>query len=192
MSLAHLNAELRDSRAVVPAAAARTILEVKDLVTHFPVRNGVVKAVDGVSFTLERGKTLCIVGESGSGKSVTARSILQIVDAPGRIVSGSMILHRGDGTSVDLAKLDPRGKAIRAIRGREIAMIFQEPMSSLSPVHTRRRPDHGSAADPFEAGQAGGPRPLRRRCCSRWKFPTRRPPSTATRSSFPAACASAS
>jgi peptide/nickel transport system ATP-binding protein len=136
MSLAHLNAELRDSRAVVPAAAARTILEVKDLVTHFPVRNGVIKAVDGVSFTLERGKTLCIVGESGSGKSVTARSILQIVDAPGRIVSGSMILHRGDGTSVDLAKLDPRGKAIRAVRGREIAMIFQEPMSSLSPVHS--------------------------------------------------------
>ena len=61
------------------------ILTVRDLVTHFPVRAGVVKAVDGVSFTLERGKTLCIVGESGSGKSVTARSILQIVEAPGRI-----------------------------------------------------------------------------------------------------------
>jgi peptide/nickel transport system ATP-binding protein len=122
-----------EERATTPAAA---ILEVTDLVTHFPVRNGTVKAVDGVSFTLERGKTLCVVGESGSGKSVTARSILQIVDAPGRIVSGSMVLHRGDGTSVDLAKLDPRGKAIRAVRGREIAMIFQEPMSSLSPVHT--------------------------------------------------------
>jgi peptide/nickel transport system ATP-binding protein len=117
-------------------APAPTILEVTDLVTHFPVRNGIVKAVDGVSFTLQRGKTLCIVGESGSGKSVTARSILQIVDAPGRIVSGAMILHRGDGTSVDLAKLNPRGREIRAVRGREIAMIFQEPMSSLSPVHT--------------------------------------------------------
>ncbi|MET4069770.1 peptide/nickel transport system ATP-binding protein [Bradyrhizobium sp. S3.2.6] len=112
------------------------ILEVKDLVTHFPVRNGIVKAVDGVSLTLERGKTLCIVGESGSGKSVTARSILQIVDAPGRIVSGAMMLHRADGTSVDLAKFNPRGREIRAVRGREIAMIFQEPMSSLSPVHT--------------------------------------------------------
>jgi peptide/nickel transport system ATP-binding protein len=123
----------RDDRAT---ALAATILEVTDLVTHFPVRNGTVKAVDGVSFTLQRGKTLCVVGESGSGKSVTARSILQIVDAPGRIVSGSMILHRGDATSVDLAKLDPRGKEIRAVRGREIAMIFQEPMSSLSPVHT--------------------------------------------------------
>ncbi|RDJ21882.1 ABC transporter ATP-binding protein [Bosea caraganae] len=118
------------------AAPAPTILEVRDLVTHFPVRNGVVRAVDGVSFTVQRGKTLCIVGESGSGKSVTARSILQIVDSPGRIVSGAMILHRPDGSSVDLAKLNPRGREIRAVRGREIAMIFQEPMSSLSPVHT--------------------------------------------------------
>jgi peptide/nickel transport system ATP-binding protein len=118
------------------AALAPTILEVTGLVTHFPVRNGVVRAVDGVSFTLQRGKTLCIVGESGSGKSVTARSILQIVDAPGRIVSGAMVLHRPDGSSVDLAKLNPRGREIRAVRGREIAMIFQEPMSSLSPVHT--------------------------------------------------------
>jgi peptide/nickel transport system ATP-binding protein len=115
---------------------AQPILTVRDLVTHFPVRAGVVKAVDGVSFTLERGKTLCIVGESGSGKSVTARSILQIVDAPGRIVSGSMLLHRPDGSWVDLAGLNPRGREIRAVRGREIAMIFQEPMSSLSPVHT--------------------------------------------------------
>jgi peptide/nickel transport system ATP-binding protein len=124
-----------DARAAA-LAAAPIILEVTDLVTHFPVRNGIVKAVDGVSFTLQRGKTLCIVGESGSGKSVTARSILQIVDAPGRIVSGSMVLHRPNGPSVDLARLNPRGREIRAVRGREIAMIFQEPMSSLSPVHT--------------------------------------------------------
>jgi len=133
MSFTDLAADPQDARAAIPAP---TILEVTDLVTHFPVRHGVVKAVDGVSFTLKRGETLCIVGESGSGKSVTARSILQIVDAPGRIVSGSMVLHRPDGTSVDLAKLNPRGKEIRAVRGREIAMIFQEPMSSLSPVHS--------------------------------------------------------
>src|SRR3954468_14590193 len=95
-------------------SAFPTVLEVHDLTTHFPVRAGVVKAVDGVSFTRQRGKTLCVGGESGSGKSVTARSILQIVDAPGRIVSGSMILHRENGTSVDLAKLNPRGKQIRA------------------------------------------------------------------------------
>jgi peptide/nickel transport system ATP-binding protein len=133
MNLTDLAADPQDARAAMPAPP---LLEVTDLVTHFPVRNGVVKAVDGVSFTLKRGETLCIVGESGSGKSVTARSILQIVEAPGRIVSGSMVLHRPDGTSVDLAKLNPRGKEIRAVRGREIAMIFQEPMSSLSPVHT--------------------------------------------------------
>jgi len=112
------------------------LLQVRDLRTHFPIRTGMLKAVDGVSFDVERGKTLCVVGESGSGKSVTARSILQIVDEPGRIVSGSMLLHRPDGSSVDLAQLGKRSKEIRAVRGAEIAMIFQEPMSSLSPVHT--------------------------------------------------------
>ena len=112
-----------------------TILKVEDLRTYFKTRTGVFKAVDGVSFELKRGKTLCVVGESGSGKSVTARSILQIVDKPGRIEDGSIVLTRQDGSTVDLAKLDPRGKEIREVRGREIAMIFQEPMSSLSPVH---------------------------------------------------------
>ena len=112
-----------------------TILKVEDLRTYFKTRTGVFKAVDGVSFELKRGKTLCVVGESGSGKSVTARSILQIVDKPGRIEGGSIVLTRQDGSTVDLAKLDPRGRQIREVRGREIAMIFQEPMSSLSPVH---------------------------------------------------------
>jgi len=123
-------------RLVHPKPTTGVLLEVRNLQTHFPTRSGLVKAVDGVSFSLERGKTLCIVGESGSGKSVTARSILQIVDAPGRITGGEMIWHRSDGTTVDLAKLDPRSKDIRQIRGRDIAMIFQEPMSSLSPIHT--------------------------------------------------------
>ncbi|CAN7665950.1 ABC transporter ATP-binding protein [Neorhizobium sp. LjRoot104] len=117
-------------------AAGKTLLDVKNLVTEFPLRTGIFKAVNDISFSIEPGKTLCVVGESGSGKSVTARSILQIIDSPGRIASGSIILNRQDGTSVDLAKLDPRSKAIRAVRGRDIAMIFQEPMSSLSPVHT--------------------------------------------------------
>ncbi len=120
----------------LPPASSRPVLEVRDLVTHFPTRAGVVKAVDGVSFTVHAGKTLCIVGESGSGKSVTARSILQIVDEPGHIVSGAMILHWPDGRSTDIAQLRNRSRAIRDIRGRDIAMIFQEPMSSLSPVHT--------------------------------------------------------
>ncbi|MBC7729446.1 MAG: ABC transporter ATP-binding protein, partial [Microbacteriaceae bacterium] len=127
-----------EQRSAAPSVAGvgGPLLQVRALHTHFPIRNGTIKAVDGVSFDIERGKTLCVVGESGSGKSVTARSILQIVDEPGRIVSGSMVLHRPDGSSVDLAKLDRRGREIRAVRGAEIAMIFQEPMSSLSPVHT--------------------------------------------------------
>jgi peptide/nickel transport system ATP-binding protein len=126
--------------AIVNASTAPTapgvLLQVRNLRTHFPIRTGTIRAVDGISFDVERGKTLCVVGESGSGKSVTARSILQIVDEPGRIVGGTMMLRRPDGSSVDLAQLDRRGREIRAVRGAEIAMIFQEPMSSLSPVHT--------------------------------------------------------
>ncbi|HWU16975.1 MAG TPA: ABC transporter ATP-binding protein [Devosia sp.] len=119
-------------------ASATPILEIKDLVTEFATSRGSFRAVDGISLKLYRGKTLCVVGESGSGKSVTARSILQIVDAPGRIMQGQINFnaYRGSDRVVDLAKLDPRGKTIRDIRGRDIAMIFQEPMSSLSPVHT--------------------------------------------------------
>ena len=120
------------------------LLEVKDLKTHFFLDEGTVRAVDGVDFSIARNKTLCIVGESGCGKSVTARSIMQIVDPPGRVISGQMLFHRrrqDTGTSqtediVDLAKLTPNSREIRAIRGKEIAMIFQEPMTSLSPVHT--------------------------------------------------------
>ncbi|ANY81052.1 ABC transporter ATP-binding protein [Microvirga ossetica] len=117
------------------SATNGTILKVSDLRTSFPTRTGDFKAVDGVSFELKRGQTLCVVGESGSGKSVTARSILQIVDKPGRIEGGSILLTRADGFTTDLARLDPRGREIRSVRGKEIAMIFQEPMSSLSPVH---------------------------------------------------------
>jgi peptide/nickel transport system ATP-binding protein len=117
------------------------VLEVKDLSTWFETRHETVKAVDQVSMTLRRGRTLCVVGESGSGKSVTARSILNIVPKPGRIVGGQVLLHgstleQSNGEPVDLAALDPKGRQIRSVRGREIAMIFQEPMASLSPVHT--------------------------------------------------------
>ena len=122
--------------ALPTGSTSSLLLKVRDLQTHFPIRTGTIKAVDGVSFDVQRGKTLCVVGESGSGKSVTARSILQIVDEPGRIMGGSMLLHRPDGSSLDLAQLGQRSREIRAVRGAEIAMIFQEPMSSLSPVHT--------------------------------------------------------
>jgi len=115
------------------------LVEVSGLKTHFFTDEGVVKAVDGVDLKIRRGQTLCIVGESGCGKSMTARSIMQIVRPPGKIVEGAMLYHRRgpEGTAaVDLAQLDPLGARMRAIRGREISMIFQEPMTSLSPVHT--------------------------------------------------------
>ncbi|WP_333834796.1 ABC transporter ATP-binding protein [Rubrimonas sp.] len=115
--------------------AGEIVLDVRGLTTEFALRTGSLRAVDDVSFTLHRGRTLCVVGESGSGKSVTARSILQIVPAPGRVTAGTMALSPVGGPPVDLAVLDPRGEAIRRVRGATIAMIFQEPMSSLSPVH---------------------------------------------------------
>jgi oligopeptide/dipeptide ABC transporter ATP-binding protein len=113
------------------------LLDVRGLKTQFKLAEGVVRAVDGVDLTVNAGETLCVVGESGCGKSVMARSILQLVEPPGRIAGGS-IWFRPDGDSdpVDLAKLNPKGAELRRIRGKEIAMIFQEPMVSLSPVHT--------------------------------------------------------
>ena len=116
------------------------LLEVRNLKTWFKLDEGTVKALDGATFDVKRGKTLCIVGESGCGKSMTARSILQIVQPPGKVVEGEMLFNRKDAagaiSTVDLAALDPKGKEIRSIRGKEIAMIFQEPMTSFSPVHT--------------------------------------------------------
>ncbi len=95
-----------------------------------------MRAVDGASFDLEPGRTLGIVGESGCGKSVTARSILRIVERPGRIEGGEIWLRRANGDRIDLTKLDPQGRLIREIRGGEIGLVFQEPMTSFSAYHT--------------------------------------------------------
>ena len=111
------------------------MLEVQDLKSYFFVEEGILKAVDGVSFSVNRKETLGLIGESGSGKSVTAASVLRIVSSPGRLVGGSILLHR-NGETVDLAQLSPSGSEIRKIRGKEISMVFQEPMTSLSPVHS--------------------------------------------------------
>jgi peptide/nickel transport system ATP-binding protein len=123
------------------AESRQMLLSVRDLKTYFSQDEGTVKAVDGVSFDLYPGATLGIVGESGCGKSVTARSILGIVDRPGRIIGGEVRFRRPTaagtaGAMIDLAKLAPNSSEMRAIRGAEIALIFQEPMSSFSPVHT--------------------------------------------------------
>jgi oligopeptide/dipeptide ABC transporter ATP-binding protein len=113
------------------------MLQIDDLKTYFYTHDGVVRAVDGVTLDIKPGETLGLVGESGCGKSVTAHSLLRLLP-PRRseIVNGSMHFTRRTGETVDLAQLDPRGARIRSIRGNEIAMIFQEPMTSLSPVHT--------------------------------------------------------
>lgn len=105
------------------------ILEVKNLKTHFFTDKGVVKAVDGVSFEVKESKTLGIVGESGCGKSITAMSLMRLLSKPGRIVDGQ-ILYKGD----DLVNFEE--EAMRMIRGNEISIIFQEPMTSLNPVFT--------------------------------------------------------
>lgn len=106
------------------------LLEVKDLQTHFFTDDGTAKAVDGVSFKLEKGKTIGIVGESGSGKSVTSLSVMRLIASPpGKIVAGE-IIFKGQ----DLLKLDE--EEMQKIRGNEISMIFQEPMTSLNPVYT--------------------------------------------------------
>ena len=118
------------------------LLSVRNLHTYFAQDEGTVKAVEGVDLEMNPGATLGIVGESGCGKSVTARSILRIVDRPGRIVDGEIWFRRpttngGPGSrAIDLAKLDAGGAEMRSIRGAEIALIFQEPMSSFSPVHS--------------------------------------------------------
>ncbi len=116
---------------------AKPILEVRDLRTYFFPEEGTVRAVDGAHLDVYPRRTLGIVGESGCGKSVTARSILRIVERPGRIVSGSILLRRDDADAgVDLARLAPDGREMRRIRGEDIALVFQEPMTSFSPVHT--------------------------------------------------------
>ncbi|MFN2284707.1 MAG: ABC transporter ATP-binding protein [Anaerolineae bacterium] len=118
---------------------APVLLEVKDLHTQFPLSEGLVRAVDGVSLNIHRGETVGLVGESGCGKSVLARSILRIVPSPGTIASGQILYHRPVGSlseTVDLTTLDDDDAMLRFIRGLEIAMIFQEPASSLSPVYT--------------------------------------------------------
>jgi len=116
----------------------RYIVQVEDLKTYFYTLDGVVRAVDGLSLGIRPGETLGLVGESGCGKSVTAFSILRLLPLKtSRIVQGKILYDRGDGDpSIDLTTVDPNGGLIRSIRGNDIAMIFQEPLTSLSPVHT--------------------------------------------------------
>ncbi|MBX3014939.1 MAG: ABC transporter ATP-binding protein [Caldilineaceae bacterium] len=115
------------------------ILQVKDLHTHFVTESGVTRALSGVNFTVRRGQVLGIVGESGCGKSVTAQCIMNMLPSRGRMTQGTITYHRrhgGQQEAINITSLQPRGSAMRAIRGNEIAMIFQEPMTSLDPLYT--------------------------------------------------------
>ena len=112
------------------------LIEVTNLKTYFYTEDGVVRAVNGVDFTIEPEKTLGVVGESGCGKSVTALSIMGLIQIPpGKIEEGEILYHQ-NGKARDLTGLNPKGREYRSIRGNEIAMIFQEPMTSLNPVYT--------------------------------------------------------
>jgi len=115
------------------------LLEVQELKTHFFTQRGVVRAVNGVSFAIRRGQALGVIGESGCGKSITSLSILRLLQKPGKIVDGKILYHgqeQESGQPVDITRLDPDSTQMRAIRGGQIAMIFQEPMTSLDPVYT--------------------------------------------------------
>jgi len=111
------------------------VLQVRDLQTQFATERGLVRSVDGVSFDVMAGRTLAVVGESGSGKSVTSLSIMGLLDqATGKVAGGSIVFHDRDGVVHDLRATSPA--AFRRLRGNDIAMIFQEPMTSLNPVFT--------------------------------------------------------
>lgn len=123
------------------AKRAEVVLSVRNLKTHFPTDDGVVKAVDGVTFDLHKGEVLGVVGESGCGKSITMKSVMQLVGKPGRIVDGQILFRRlaaNDAIEdeIDIATLRPTSKEIRRIRGGDIALIPQEPMASFSPLHS--------------------------------------------------------
>ena len=126
-----------ESRDVTADAPPHSLLEVRDLRVSFRTDEGPVVAVDGVDFTVERGSTLGIVGESGSGKSVSVKALIKLLPHNAIIGDGSQMRYRkADGEVIDLAALRPNGRAMRRMRGGEIAMIFQEPMASFSPVYT--------------------------------------------------------
>ena len=161
------------------------LLAVKNLRTGFDTRDGFLRAVDGVDFEIPQGGTLGVVGESGSGKSVTALSVMRLIDRPGRIAEGSQIVFEGR----DLAAIEER--ELEAIRGNEISMIFQEPMTSLNPVFTVG----DQISEAVQLHQKVGAKDALQRAIEMMQLvgiPSPAQGSTTTRTSSPAACASGS
>ncbi len=140
----NMNGNVKEKMSVNVKEKSGLLVEIKDLHVEFDVRAGIVKAVDGLNFDIRRGQTMGVIGESGCGKSMTARAILQMIPKPGKITAGEILYYRpmkkdGQAESIDvinITKVHPDGDLIRQIRGGEIGMIFQEPMSSLTPVYT--------------------------------------------------------
>ena len=112
------------------------VLSVKDLHVNFYTNKRCNKVLRGIDFDIKRGKTLCIVGESGCGKSVTANAILRLLPELSRIESGSITYYRENGEAVRIDQLEKNGKEMRSLRGKDIAIIFQDPMTALNPVYT--------------------------------------------------------
>ena len=112
------------------------ILEIRGLKIYFYTEEGEIRAVNDVNFEIPRGKVMALVGESGCGKSVTSYSILRLIQKPGKIVDGEILFRQGSGKLIDMASLSENDKRLYDIRGNKISMIFQEPMTALSPVHT--------------------------------------------------------
>ena len=165
------------------AADATPLLEVRDLKVSFNTEDGVVEAVDGVSFTLAQGEVLGIVGESGSGKSVTMMSVLRLINDPNAMFEGE-VLYKGRSI------MDLGDDRMREVRGGEIAMIFQDPMTSLNPVYTVGDQIVEAILTHQRHRQGRRPRPARSTCCAR--SASRRPSAapTTSRTSSRAACAS--
>jgi len=130
-----MNAETEKQPKVQPEQSSDALLEVRNLKTYFYTEEGEVRAVDDATFSVKRGKILAIVGESGCGKTVTAYSILRLIQEPGKIVGGQILLNVG-GETINVAKLNERSDKLFDVRGGLVSMIFQEPMTALSPVHT--------------------------------------------------------
>ncbi|WP_043361295.1 ABC transporter ATP-binding protein [Belnapia sp. F-4-1] len=155
--------------------AEPSALSIRDLAVQFRNEQGVIRALDGVSFDLRAGQTLGIVGESGCGKSVTARSILRLIDRPGRITGGQILLDPAGPQAIDLTALDPDSRQMQQVRGGRIGLIFQEPMTALSVHYTvgnqiieaiRQHRDLSKADAKAQAiallGEVGIPHPQRR------------------------------
>jgi oligopeptide/dipeptide ABC transporter ATP-binding protein len=118
------------------ALTGNRLIELDDVKVHFPMREGLVRAVDGVSYHVDQGEVLGIVGESGSGKSITARTIMRLLPRNAKPAGGTIRFRPRHGETIELSALDRNSRAVRQVRGGHIGMIFQEPMTALSPVHT--------------------------------------------------------